>query len=85
MQRQRFLEAFRELLSHWHSYQAAPRHPEQVIELASARMALDDARRNVAEARGAWEPSPYGSNRRIKRTSVSDDDLSRLRVQQFPS
>ncbi len=85
MERARFLRAFANLLGRWLVYQDAPRDPERVVELARARSGLDDARRAVAEARGAWDSGPQGPTPPGKRTSVSDDDLARLRAQVYPS
>ena len=85
MQRAHFFGAFANLLRRWHVYQDATREPEQVVELAMARSDLDDARRTVAEARVAWDSSSRGPNPPGSRTSVSDDDLARLRVQVYPS
>jgi hypothetical protein len=85
MERARFLRSFASLIGRWLVYQDAPRDPERVVELARARSDLDDARRTVAEARGAWDSSPQGPTPPVTRTSVSDDDLARLRVQVYPS
>ncbi|MFW2340393.1 MAG: hypothetical protein ACN4GK_10115 [Acidimicrobiia bacterium] len=85
MDRSRFLTSFARLLERWLVYQDAPREPDRVVELASARCALDDARRTVAEAREGWESRPQAPTRPATRTSVSDDDLARLRVQVYPS
>lgn len=56
----RFARAFDRLLGAFGRYQAAPRDPERVPELAAARAELDDARADArAEAATDWEqPRP---------------------------
>lgn len=83
MNRRNFAKAFDNLVCRWFEYQDAPRQPERVVELATARMQLDDARAETARVRGAWSATRH-EPRPPKQTSVSDDDLARLRVQIFP-
>jgi hypothetical protein len=84
MERLRFVKSFSNLAGRWAVYQDAPRDPGSVVELARARIALDIARLAVADAREGWDNRPQGPARSPKRTSVSDDDLARLRVQVYP-
>lgn len=83
MDRRIFFQAFDNLVRRWFVYQDAPREPSRVVELAAARVRLDQARSEAAAARGAWAAT-HSEQRIPKRTSVSDDDLARLRVQIFP-
>jgi len=53
-----FERLFTKLVGRWEVYQDAPRHPERVPELASARADLDDARNEIAEVRERLEPHP---------------------------
>ncbi|MDF1596230.1 MAG: hypothetical protein P1T08_09040 [Acidimicrobiia bacterium] len=84
MERLRFVNAFSNLVGRWAVYQDAPRDPGSVVELAHARIALDIARLAAADARDGWDNRSQGPVRPPKRTSVSDDDLARLRVQVYP-
>ncbi len=72
----RFNERFRILVARWIEWRDAPRDPERVPELATARFALEDARSAVAVERERIVSPP----RNDRRTSISDDDLARLRV-----
>ena len=81
----RFSESFARLLQRRRTYDDAPRVPERVVDLATARADLDDARSDVSEARRDIEQTLSESSLPPKKTSVSDDDLARLRVQiMFP-
>lgn len=74
---QRFETLFIDLLSRWEAWWRAPRDPDRVVELASARMLLDDARGAIALERVRLDRPPgiEGS-----RTSVSAEDRARLAV-----
>lgn len=84
MERLRFVSSFSNLVGRWAVYQDASREPGSVVELARARIALDIARLAAADAREGWDNRPQGPARPPKQTSVSDDDLARLRVQVYP-
>ena len=81
----RFSDSFARLLLRRRAYDDAPRVPERVVDLATARADLDDARSDVADARGEIEWNPSTSSAPPKQTSISEEDLARLRVQiMFP-
>lgn len=75
----RFNSLWNLLVGRWFAYQDAPRTPDDVVELASARAALDDVRSEIAEERGiiASASRPLAT---VSRVAVSDEDLARLRV-----
>ncbi len=80
MVQEAFNRAFAPLLGAFHRYHAGPRSPDNVRQLGSARITLDDARSTVRDARedlleyrGTF---PYP----VKQTGVDEDDLARLRV-----
>ena len=74
----RFSRLFGRLLSRWVAYQDAPRDPSRVTELAAARLALDDARSEIARERGHLvAASPVAEGLRV---AVSPAELDRLRV-----
>jgi hypothetical protein len=75
---ERFSRLFGRLLNRWVDYQDAPRDPVRVVELAAARMALDDVRSDIAAERR--ELVSAGSVVEGPRVAVSPAELSRLRV-----
>lgn len=75
----RFSRLFERLLARWADFQDVPRDPARVPELAAARVALDEIRREVATER---TPVLAGIGPRVEapRVAISESDLSRLRV-----
>ena len=74
----RFDRLLRTLVARWAEWQAVPRDPDRVPELARTRFALEDARSAIAAEReyiAAAQVLDQGA-----RTSVSDADRARLRV-----
>ena len=79
----RFLDAFRRLMGSWTSYQDTPRDPQGIRELGAARADLEDARSEADAARKEHHPDWQRKDApsRAKRTSVSDQDLAKLRLE----
>lgn len=76
---ERFSRLWDRLLGRWFTYQDAPRTPDQVVELADARVALDDARNEIAaERRKIAGPGP--PRREEPRIAMSEQELARLRA-----
>ena len=75
---ERFSRLFDRLLERWLTYQDAPRDPDRVVELAAARLALDDTRNDIAAEREQL----VGNTRELDgpRVAVSSDELNRLHV-----
>lgn len=76
---ERFNTLWRRLIERWLTYQQTPRSPELVTELAAARIALDEARTDIAGERGRIEMS-HRSVVEPPRVAVSEGDLGKLRV-----
>lgn len=76
---ERFNRLWRLLLERWFAYQDAPRTPDQVTELAAARVDLDEVRAEIASERGRIDVSPP-SREEAPRVAMSEADLGRLRV-----
>ena len=79
----RFIDAFRRLLGSWSRYQEAPRQPDRIRELGAARADLEDARSDADAARKLHHPDwqrPDAPERRSSRTSVTEEDLAKLRL-----
>ena len=75
---------FGTLLRRWHRYQDAPRDPGRVTELAAARIDLDDARLDIAEARDLHHPEAGRPERdEPRKISVDVDEYAALRVRGF--
>ena len=74
----RFSRLFGRLVTRWIRYQDAPRDPNRVTELAAARMALDDARKDIADERTIiTNETPIVEPRRV---AVSDLGLHKLKL-----
>ena len=78
-----FDRLFATLIRRWTRYQDAPRDPNNLTELSEARLALDETRSEIADARATLAASsdPLPSGRPPERIAVDQDDLKRLRVQ----
>lgn len=77
---ERFEDLFRSLVRAFTRYHDAPRTPDQVTELAAARAHLDDVRNEVAAERDLMlRRGPRAKH--VRRTSVTEDELARIRVQ----
>ncbi len=77
---QTFNRLFHTLVARWKTYQDAPRDPERVVELAAARVALDDARTAIAAARGRVAPQPAPEGRYVWRSAVDPDTYRALKL-----
>jgi len=69
-----FDKLFGNLVSRWKRYDDAPRTPDRVIELASARADLDDARAQTADARERLFPSKIGDQHNQRQFKKYDSD-----------
>jgi len=74
-----FNRLFSRLVTTFKRHQDVPRTPESVAVLAFARRDLDIARSAIAKERDVILGS-QASQKVPRRTSVSDDDIARLRV-----
>ena len=76
---ERFSQLWSLLVTRWTAYQDAPRTADEVVQLAAARIALDDVRSEIRVERHkiAAETRP---NTPSPRVAVSAEDLARLRV-----
>ncbi len=75
-----FNRLFHVLVSRWMAYQDAPREPARVVELATARAALDDARSEIAAERGRFAPQPAPQGRYVWRSAVDADAYRLLKL-----
>jgi hypothetical protein len=75
----RFSRLFDRLLTRWAVYQDAPRDPARVVELAAARIDLDDARNDIATERDLVMATA-APRVEAPRVAISEDALNRLRV-----
>ncbi len=76
-----FDRLFGKLLGRWHRYQDAPREPERVTDLASARAELDDTRAEIAEARARYHPEARpASPESASRTALNPEEYALLRL-----
>ena len=74
----RFVRLFDRLVARWHRYQDAPRDPERVVELATARAQLDDVRNKIALERVVI--SSQAPTIEPPRVAVSDLGLHKLKL-----
>lgn len=74
-----FDRLFSRLVMTFKRHQDVPRTPESVAVLALARTDLDVARSAIAQERDAILRN-RSAPKALRRTSVSDDDIARLRV-----
>ncbi|MDX1469092.1 MAG: hypothetical protein R3258_07100 [Acidimicrobiia bacterium] len=76
----RFNTLFERLVHRFHGYHDVPRSPATVVQLASARIALDDTRAEIAAEREkiASRRLPSGP---LARVSIPTSDLAVLDVQ----
>lgn len=73
----RFNRLFADLTTRWEAWWRAPRDPDRVPELASARFALEDARAAISVERVRLVVPSFDI---AARTSVSAEDRARLAV-----
>ncbi len=76
---ERFSRLFSRLLNRWADYEAAGRDPAHVPDLASARVALDEARSEIATER-ATMISTGPRAKTVSKVAVSEGDLLKLKV-----
>ncbi len=77
---QTFHRLFQTLVGRWKAYDDAPRDPARVVELATARAALDDARSAIAAERGRIEPQPRPESSYVWRSAVDPQTYRLLKL-----
>jgi hypothetical protein len=78
---ERFNRLWDLLVVRWFAYQDAPRDPARVTRLAAARVALGQARSEIAVERGKIVATTYPGAER-SRVAIPEADLRKLRVSQ---
>ncbi len=73
-----FERLFSRLVRRWKTYQDAPRHPELVVRLATARADLDDTRREIADVRERFYPEQHATG--PPRPGVAVDPAAYARI-----
>ncbi len=76
-----FERTYRRLVGRWRDHADAPREPDRVVELAAARAALDDARRETYDARHRYHPEPKLDTSPRPGIAVAEDKYKVLRLQ----
>jgi hypothetical protein len=75
-----FEHLFRKLVHRWGTYQDAPRDPELVTRLATARADLDDTRREIADVRERLYPERHLAETPQAGVAVDPGTYRRLRA-----
>ncbi|MEN8237875.1 MAG: hypothetical protein ABFR53_01610 [Actinomycetota bacterium] len=75
-----FDRAYRRLVTAFKRHGDTARSPEAISVLGAARWELELARTHMAAERRALSPMPKSDVGVLRRTSISPDELARLRV-----
>jgi hypothetical protein len=76
---ERFNRLWTRLVTLWFAYEDVPRTPDDVVDLAAARVALDGIRSEIAVERSRLSATARPTNT-LPRVAVSEETLARLRV-----
>ncbi len=75
-----FNRLFANLLERWRAYDETSRDPDRIVDLASAWIALDDARSAVAAERVRHRTAARPAGRFVWRSAVDADTYRLLRL-----
>ena len=76
---ERFNRLWDRLVTRWFAYQETPRTPDRIVDLADARVALDEARTEIGSER--YKITGPGQPRQEQpRVAMSEEELARLRA-----
>ena len=78
-----FERLFVKLVARWKTYQDAPRDPELVATLASARAALDDVRQEIARVRDDLYPTQLPTGPPRPGVAIDPDSCHRIRISSY--